>query len=213
LSVARLDNWGPCRTGRSCGVNERSFRKPAPVGRLVSKSIGMGAATSTVQLQAGSCWGAARPPGERKYPQADQIYQRHKRAVRVVEFAHNGFGCGRCSNAIYASQKHDKNGRRRYKPLNCACNSARSQIFASQCLRSQNGHAAGLTNVFATKSKPSKPKPRHGLRSPSAHSYSPITLADTCQCRMSDSRMNRPARSGLAIEPRVTGYPFDAPGF
>jgi Ca2+:H+ antiporter len=57
-------------------------------------------------------------------------------------------------------------------PLNCAWNSARSQIFASQCLRSRNGHGAELTNASVTKSKPSKPQPRRdGSRSLSAHGF------------------------------------------
>ena len=57
-------------------------------------------------------------------------------------------------------------------PQSSASSSAASQIFASQSLRSPNGHAAGLTNASVTKSKASKPKRRHdGSESLSVHSF------------------------------------------
>src|SRR5262249_5284623 len=45
---------------------------------------------------------------------------------------------------------------------NSVLNSAASPIFASQCLRSPNGHTAELTSASVTESKPLKPKPEDG---------------------------------------------------
>jgi hypothetical protein len=56
-------------------------------------------------------------------------------------------------------------------PANYASSSAPSQTPTSPSRPNPNGHAAGLTNVFATKSKPSKPKPRHGLGRLSAYGF------------------------------------------
>jgi hypothetical protein len=66
---------------------------------------------------------------------------------------------------------------------------ASQSVFASPCPPSPNGRAVGLTNVFATKSKPSKLKPRRvGLRNLSAHSSLPITSAGGDIVSCSDAR-------------------------
>src|SRR5262245_56183695 len=61
-------------------------------------------------------------------------------------------------------------------PLSCDSNSAAGLTSTNQCRPSQNGHAAGLTNTSVTRSKPWKPKPRHGASANQyQHRSSPIT--------------------------------------
>jgi hypothetical protein len=99
-------------------------------------------------------------------------------AVRL--FAHYGtYACRHCHRAQYASQKRDKNGRRPLAAAKLRLRLGGLPSTTEPIPPSPNGHAAGLTNAFVTKSKPSKPKLRHGvLRSLSAHSSLPITSAE-----------------------------------
>src|SRR5262245_44442692 len=58
-------------------------------------------------------------------------------------------------------------------------NSAAYPISMSQCPPNPNGHAAGRTNAFATRSKPLKPQPRQdGFVRRYQHSSSAITSDD-----------------------------------
>jgi hypothetical protein len=62
------------------------------------------------------------------------------RGVIRLFFRYGTYACRHCHKALYASQKNNQIGRNASQPQNCACNSAPSQIFVSQCLPSPNGH-------------------------------------------------------------------------